>query len=123
MQLFTHSCYVLSPIWNHSVRLDFNTVEKLVVEIFDHDDFSLDGDDFMGKVEIALSCLVKGQEICGWYTLRDEKGRECDGCGEVELKILWSDVDKKHASNRPPSTRPPPSRPLLANVPVADNPP
>jgi len=79
----------LSPVWNHLAKLDFEPLQKLVVELFDHDDFSFDGDDFMGKVEIPISRLVKGEEQNGWYPLRDDRGREVEDYGEVELRLLW----------------------------------
>jgi len=57
--------------------------------LYDHDDLSIDGDDFMGQVEIPVSGLTKDQEQYGWYQLCDETGSENKDFGEIQLRIRW----------------------------------
>jgi len=79
----------VAPVWNYSMRLDYDTLSKLKIELYDHDDLSIDGDDFMGQVEIPVSGLTKDQEQYGWYQLCDETGSENEDFGEIQLRIRW----------------------------------
>jgi len=80
----------LMPEWNHSMKFDFHVLHKLVVEVYDNDEFSLDGDDFLGMVEVPLVSLKKDVEIRNWYRLVAPHNID-DGIvrGEVELRFLW----------------------------------
>jgi len=76
-----------APEWQYGVRLDLDRQEKLVVQVFGHDECSLEEDLFMGKVELPVAHLIQGQVQCNWHKLCDRMGCEDDALGEVEIRV------------------------------------
>ncbi|XP_061904308.1 extended synaptotagmin-1 [Entelurus aequoreus] len=72
----------LNPTWNemYEVVLKSCDVQNIQLEAFDKD---LDSDDFLGRLSVKLSDVMRSQFIDQWYTLNDVKS------GRVHLILEW----------------------------------
>ncbi|XP_061688111.1 extended synaptotagmin-1 isoform X2 [Syngnathoides biaculeatus] len=72
----------LNPTWNemYEVVLSSHSAQDIKLEAFDKD---LDSDDFLGRLSIKLSEVIRSQYIDGWYTLNDVKS------GRLHLILEW----------------------------------
>ena len=81
----------LNPVWMGRFHFDrvLSTISKNMVEII-IEDYDLNGNDFMGKVNIPLVSLKDRKEQRMWRKLENEKGTN-DGKyrGELLLALRW----------------------------------
>ncbi|MEQ2262801.1 hypothetical protein XENORESO_021694, partial [Xenotaenia resolanae] len=72
----------LNPVWNelYEVVLRPQSGQQVQVELFDKD---MDHDDFLGRLKISVSDIIRSQFIDQWYTLNDVKS------GRVRLILEW----------------------------------
>jgi len=81
----------LNPVWMERFHFDrvLSTISKNTVEII-VEDYDLNGNDFMGKVNIPLVSLKDRKELRMWQKLENEKGTN-DGKerGELLVALRW----------------------------------
>ncbi|XP_036007473.1 extended synaptotagmin-1 [Fundulus heteroclitus] len=72
----------LNPVWNelYEVVLRPQSGQEVQVEVFDKD---MDKDDFLGRLKISVSDIIRSQFSDQWYTLNDVKS------GRVRLILEW----------------------------------
>ncbi|XP_038143958.1 extended synaptotagmin-1 [Cyprinodon tularosa] len=72
----------LNPVWNelYEVVLRPQPGQVVQVELFDKD---MDKDDFLGRLKINLSDIIRSQLIDQWYSLNDVKS------GRLRLILEW----------------------------------
>ncbi|KAK5614739.1 hypothetical protein CRENBAI_018701 [Crenichthys baileyi] len=72
----------LNPVWNelYEVVMRPQSGQQVQVELFDKD---MDHDDFLGRLKISVSDIIRSQFIDQWYTLNDVKS------GRVRLILEW----------------------------------
>ncbi|KAM4740364.1 uncharacterized protein esyt1b [Anableps anableps] len=72
----------LNPVWNelYEVVLRPQSGQEVQVELFDKD---MDKDDFLGRLKISVSDIIRSQFIDQWFTLNDVKS------GRVRLILEW----------------------------------
>ncbi|XP_076366234.1 extended synaptotagmin-2-like isoform X2 [Tachypleus tridentatus] len=91
-----------NPVWNHECEAVVSQVEGLTldVEVMDEDKDSKD--DFLGRISVNISSIIRAGEVDGWYILEEAKR------GEIHLKITWlkftddlSDITSVIKMNKP----------------------
>ena len=63
------------------------------MQLYVHNDLSLNGDELLGAAEVSLASLIHGREKRSWFRLRNDQLQSLQGeagsLGDIELRLLW----------------------------------
>ena len=76
----------LNPKYNESFQFSWDGRDRLMLEVFDKDQFSKD--DHMGVAEVSLSDLLEGKDITGWFPI-SHRNHHNRLQGEVFIKLTF----------------------------------